>query len=97
MKLKLCSVYDSKTMVFNTPFFQLTTPAALRSFGDLANDPQSTVFRHPGDYVLYELGEFDDATGEVSMYAQHKHLGIGSQFLTAPATSPAEGGNDVSR
>lgn len=80
MITKAFSIYDSKAMVFNVPFFQVTTPAAMRSFSDLVNDPKSNVYRHPGDYVLYEIGEFDDEKGAMIKYSEHKHLGIASQF-----------------
>ena len=57
MILKVFSVYDSKSAMFNTPYFSTTTPAAIRSFSDLANDPNTMVCKHPGDYVLYEIGD----------------------------------------
>lgn len=83
MKLKAYSIYDSKGTIFNAPFFQHNAGLALRAFADLANDPQSTLFRHAGDFVLYEVGEFDDTTGLLAPYATHLHLGVASQFKEA--------------
>jgi len=37
--------------------------AAVRMFGDVAADPQTNVYRHPGDYTLLCLGQvYDDGT-----------------------------------
>jgi hypothetical protein len=57
------SVYDRKGLIYNAPFFAVTDGSAVRSFQDLANDPQTSVGRHPMDYVLYRVGSFDDAAG----------------------------------
>ncbi|QCQ84590.1 nonstructural protein [Blackfly microvirus SF02] len=56
-------MFDRKALIFHTPFFAVTDGAAVRSFADLVNDPNSTVSRHPTDYVLYRVGVFDDASG----------------------------------
>ncbi|WNK12512.1 MAG: nonstructural protein [Microvirus sp.] len=57
------TVYDRKALQYHAPWFAVTDGAAVRSFADLANDPSTTVGRHPGDYVLYRLGSYDDAAG----------------------------------
>lgn len=63
MNLHAYTVYDRKALVYHSPFFAVADGAAVRSFSDLANDPQTTVGRHPGDYVLYRCGAFDDSSG----------------------------------
>ena len=63
MKLKVYSIYDVKTEVYNQPFFMHRDAQATRSVVDLVSDPQSSVSKHPEDYILYRLGEFDDNTG----------------------------------
>lgn len=88
MITKAFSIYDSKALVFNPPFFALTVPAALRMFSDLANDKQSTVYKHPGDYVLYGIGEYDDSNGSLIAYKQHTHLGIASQHVSEQRELP---------
>lgn len=60
MELKVFSVYDIKSKVFSTPFFMLTSGAAIRGFSDLANDNNTTVAKHPEDYQLYQIATFDD-------------------------------------
>lgn len=86
MILKAYSVYDSKGEMFNLPFFQHNAGLALRMFADLVNDPNSQLFRHPLDFVLYEIGTFDDSSGGLIPYQTHVHLGVASQFKeTRPA------------
>lgn len=63
MKLRAYSIYDNKVMSFNAPFYAATDGAAVRSFQDLAQDLNTSVGRHPRDYSLFCVGEFDDTTG----------------------------------
>jgi hypothetical protein len=63
MKQKVFSVYDSKAEMFNQPMFFKATPEALRAFGDEANRTESAIHKHPDDYTLFEIGEFNVETG----------------------------------
>jgi len=63
MQINIYSVYDEKAENFGTPFFMKNQQMAERAYGDLVNDPNSTINRHPGDYKLYDVGSFDDVTG----------------------------------
>lgn len=65
MKLHAYCVYDRKALVYNAPFFAVSDGSAARSFSDLANDKSTTVGRHPNDYVLFRVGSFDDASGQL--------------------------------
>lgn len=70
MKVNVYSVFDSKLAVFELPFFMGTDPAAIRGFTDAVNDsrPENPYLkwnRHPEDYSLYRVGEFDDSIGKL--------------------------------
>lgn len=65
MKLQAFSIYDSKAVAYAPPFFMARPELALRAFRDLAADPASNVSKHPEDYALFLLGEFDDSTGAI--------------------------------
>lgn len=80
MITKAFSIYDSKALHFGVPFFMSSVGGAVRAFSDLCNDPQTMISRHPGDYVLYELGSFDDAVGKMVSLSPHMFLGMGSEF-----------------
>ncbi|AZL83006.1 nonstructural protein [Apis mellifera associated microvirus 22] len=74
MRLKMFSIRDSKTEVFNNPFFQKTHGEAERSFKQLSEDPKSTVSQFPEDYDLYFLGEYDDNTGKMDTLDTPQHV-----------------------
>lgn len=63
MILHVMSVHDKAVRAFMQPFYARSIGEAIRSFTELANDPQTNVARHPSDFVLFDLGEFDDNSG----------------------------------
>lgn len=80
MITKAFSIFDSKACAFGVPFFMPTAGAAIREFSDLCRDPQTRICKHAGDYVLYEIGAFDDHTAILTVTSPHLHLGVGSEF-----------------
>lgn len=85
MKLKAFCVFDVKANVFNPPFFMGQTGEAVRAFKDLANDPNTTVGRHPEDYVLKYIGFFDNESGVLQM-EEHQALGVASEYQSLKET-----------
>lgn len=65
MKQIVCSVFDSAAQVFGRPFFVVAKGQAIRSFSDEVQRqaPDNELARHPDDFTLYQLAEFDDAFG----------------------------------
>lgn len=63
MKLKVFSVYDGKIGAFMRPFFDAHTGNALRSFEEACKEPSSPFAKFSSDFVLYEIGVFDDESG----------------------------------
>lgn len=82
MELKVFSIFDEKGKCFGQPFFMAHNGMALRAFSDLVGDKQTTINKHPGDYKLYYLGEFDDNSGELSSLAQPEFLAHASDFIS---------------
>lgn len=68
------AIYDRKALRYHAPFFAITVGEATRSFGDAVNDPATSLSRHPGDYVLYRVGGFDDASGELLLCNPPQHV-----------------------
>lgn len=62
----VCAVLDSAVQGFGQPFFVAATGQATRSFGDEINRKEqgNALAAHPDDYTLYQLGMFDEETGE---------------------------------
>lgn len=86
MILKVFSIYDMKAELFNTPFFMGTNGEAIRAFKDLVANPDSTPGRHPEDYRLMCIGEFDNATGEFTS-ASPASLGFGTDYVNLPSSA----------
>ena len=63
MIYQVFAVRDSKAEAYALPFFLPRMEVALRSFRDAMKDPKHEMSRHPEDYSLWCLGEFDDNTG----------------------------------
>ena len=63
MKLQIFSVYDEKAAVFGTPIFLPHKGIAVREFSDIVLDKSSSIGKHPSDYKLMLLGEFDNVSG----------------------------------
>lgn len=63
MKMKVIAIFDHATKSFSVPEATPHIGAAMRSFTDHANNKENAIGRHPDDYELFELGEFDTNTG----------------------------------
>lgn len=81
MKLKCFAFYDSKGQFFMTPFFYPSVGQASRFFGDLLEDPKASLSKHPEDYSLYLLGEYDDGSGMMFPSTQPAHLISGIEYM----------------
>lgn len=79
MKLIICSVRDRAADVFGQPFYTPALGQAIRSFSDEVNrvDEKSTLFNHPEDFDLYELGTFDDAHASFDLLEEPRQVCIG--------------------
>lgn len=79
MIYKVFSIFDSKAAVFERPYFAPTTGAGIRTFQDACADPQTMLHRHPEDFHLFEIGEYDDQTGAMAS-TQPQSLGTAAMF-----------------
>lgn len=62
--LKIVAIKDCAVQAFMRPSFIPATGGAVREFGDAVNDPKHEIYKHPGDYEMYYLGDFDEETGQ---------------------------------
>ena len=60
---KACSINDTKAEAWTQPFFVRSNGAAVRSFADACRSDTTEYGKHPEDYHLYVIGEFDEDTG----------------------------------
>lgn len=74
MELKVYSIRDSKTEIFNTPFFKKTHGEAERDFRTAVNDEKTSLNKYPEDYDLYYLGTYDDNDGKLQALDTPQHV-----------------------
>jgi len=86
MKLKAFSVYDSKVKAYMKPFFTTAAGHAIRSFEQAVNDPQTELCRHPADFTLFEIGEYDEDSAKFDNHNTPISLGTALTFKTQPST-----------
>lgn len=67
-RLQVFSIFDLAAQSFMPPFFMPTVGMAVRAFGDDVVRPETHFARHPGDFVLYHLGGFDDLNGKFNLF-----------------------------
>jgi hypothetical protein len=77
----LYTIYDIKAQVHNNPMVQNNNNEALRTFAQLANDTTTTVNKHPEDYQLCKVGEWDEYTGEIIGNKKLDMLGTALDFI----------------
>jgi hypothetical protein len=65
MRQKFVAVYDKVGECFANPVLVPTAAAAVRSFTDQVNQNGSDLNKHAEDFQLWELGTFNDNTGEM--------------------------------
>jgi len=87
MKLKMTAVFDSKIGAYRAPQFFKFTGEALRAWETVCNDPDTQFAKYPADFTLFEIGEFDEITGEFSAHAAKINLGLALSVKKQPETT----------
>lgn len=64
MILKVFAIYDKAAEAYMQPIFAQTPGLALRIFQNAVNDPNSVINKHPQDFWMDVVAEFDDKSGE---------------------------------
>lgn len=65
MVVKMYSIYDVKTQIYQVPFPAHNDGDAVRRMSDEVNLKDSQISRHPEDFLLYCVGQFDDNNGRL--------------------------------
>lgn len=81
----LFAIYDLKAEAYNPPFTVATKGQAIRAFSDLVNDSNSSISKHPEDYVLFKLGTIDISTGALNQ--ELERIAHATDFVTLPSNA----------
>jgi len=63
MIVRAYTIFDTKGLTYSNPFYAPTDGAAVRIVQDAANDLNTQLGRHPADFVVYNVGTYDDQNG----------------------------------
>lgn len=79
MNHKAFAIFDAKARAYLPPFFLPEQGMAVRAFADCANDLRHNFGKHPEDYFLFQIGEYDDSSGMLTCLKEFVALGSGLQ------------------
>lgn len=65
--LKIYTIYDSKSETYTEPTYHPARGQAIRALTDAVNGGQGVISDHPADFTLFELGSFDQRTGQITL------------------------------
>lgn len=63
MKVQIYAIFDMASGTYEKPFFSPADDIVKREFLNVATAADHPINRHPKDYSLWRLGNFDDNTG----------------------------------
>ena len=67
MKKVYYAVYDRKAEMYSQPFLEIKDGTAIRAVQDIViNNKDHAFAKHPSDFSLHRLGEFDELTGVIT-------------------------------
>lgn len=78
---KVFAVYDAKVKTYSRPFQLQTAGQALRGWIDIANDKNTEIGKHPEDYTLFEIAEFDDESAKYTNLVTPKSHGVALEYV----------------
>lgn len=78
---KVFAVYDSKVKTYMNPHHFKTVGEAVRTWVDIVNDTQTLIGRHPEDYTLMELADYDEETGKFTNQPTPISHGLAIEFV----------------
>lgn len=64
--MKLSALYDRATEAHAAIMTTRTRAEAIRSFKEACKNPETPIHQNPSDYELWELGEYNEETGEIT-------------------------------
>lgn len=61
------AVFDRKAEMYSQPFLEIKDGTAIRAVQDIViNNKDHAFAKHPKDFSLHRLGEFDENTGVIT-------------------------------
>lgn len=80
-KLKMYAILDAAAKAFGPPMVFTTNGLAIREFQSIAENSANHIKKHPSDFSLWEIGEFDSDDAAVSGNKGLKPLATATEFF----------------
>jgi len=77
---KIFCFKDDKSQTYGPPFCTETKGALIREVQTALKSGQAIWAKHPQDFAIYEIGDYNPLTGTVSPHAQLNCLGLVQDF-----------------
>lgn len=79
--MKIFVVYDSKAKVHLLPAFIHHSADALRGFEAASNNPEHAFGKHPADYTLFEIANYNEEKAEFDVHKAKINLGTALEYV----------------
>jgi len=80
MEYRMYAFYDAGGSIYYPPFAVTEHGLAVRHFHKLVNDTNTDFGKFPGDFQLWEIGKYNDQTGQMTPMEEKINHGNGLQF-----------------
>lgn len=77
---KVFAIFDSKVELFDKPNLCKSRGEAMRMFKDLVNESGNVINKHPEDFTLFELGEYDSEKGKLIAHPTPVSCGVAIEY-----------------
>lgn len=85
MTQKLFAIYDTKAAYFMSPWPCRNEGIAKREFASACSNSESAMGKFPADYVLHEVGEYNDIDASVKSSTPAIRIADGVEILQLAA------------
>lgn len=79
-KAKMYLLKDEKSNSYGYPFTAKTRGLCIRDIQDELAGGQRIWAKHPQDFSLFEIGDYDELTGQIELYETKNCLGLLQDF-----------------
>lgn len=62
-KLKVYAIFDAAVGAYMHPMFFQSHGQVIRAWLDACNDVSTSFYKHPADYTLFQIAEYDEESG----------------------------------
>ncbi|QXP08586.1 MAG: nonstructural protein [Arizlama microvirus] len=71
---------DAKSLTYGPPFVEQNKGMVIRAIQEQLQQGQAVWAKHPQDFTLFEIGDFDPTTGIVQMHETKVAIGLVQDF-----------------